>query len=92
MFLLCSRGGVDNDTCSGSSRGECDCTCMCIQPEIENQMIFGEACECDNFRCPGNPVCSGEDVVMVKCLTTLWLSLVSCNTVATTAIQSVSYH
>ena len=55
------RGGVNNDRCSG--RGRCDCVCICEQREDPNEIIFGEACECDNFRCDADDegrVCSGE--------------------------------
>lgn len=56
----CPRGGVDSLVCSG--RGECDCICRCDLRD-NNQMIFGDACECDNFRCPAGDngtVCSGR--------------------------------
>ena len=63
-MLFYSRGGVDNLLCSG--RGTCNCSCSCNQPSDPNKMIFGDACECDNFRCPLNGnglVCSGKKFV-----------------------------
>ena len=58
------RGGLDNTICSG--RGVCDCFCRCDTPSADGQEITGDACQCDNFRCPldGNgQVCSGK----IKC-------------------------
>lgn len=65
-FHLCfaRRGGTNSLRCSG--RGTCECnTCICDTTEDPRQMIFGAACECDNFMCPRTgisefmEVCSG---------------------------------
>lgn len=63
LFFSARRGGMDNLRCSG--RGRCDCICICDQPDDPFLEVYGDACECDNFRCPrtGGPgkteVCSG---------------------------------
>lgn len=60
VYCMHRRGGVDNLRCSG--RGVCDCACLCTQPTEPGQEIFGDACQCDNFRCTQDDqgrVCSG---------------------------------
>ena len=46
-----------------SGRGTCDCICVCGQPpDFPENMVFGDACQCDTFSClrPGDQqVCSG---------------------------------
>ena len=64
LLLFFRRGGVDRLVCSG--RGECGCICICEPRENPDEMVFGEACECDNFRCPvsdSGTVCSGKSAL-----------------------------
>ena len=55
---------MENETCSG--RGTCDCICICDPGPVPGQIISGDACQCDNFRCDldaNGRVCSGKLVI-----------------------------
>ena len=63
-----SSGGVDGLTCSGPNRGVCENgNCICAQPNTTGMVVFGGACECDNFRCPRDVfgrICSGKSYII----------------------------
>lgn len=62
MIIMGNNSSINNEEqCSG--RGKCICNCVCDMRSDPTEIIFGDACECDNFSCSRDQegrLCSGE--------------------------------